>query len=651
MTTPIFFLFFLQLLTNLIESTYAFGLLQTNIPVEVVSVFLLLTPLILLVFRLQPGRRFLLVTGWLVLICRAGAGILDTRGKMMLSGLGVGAFLLFLPVLVWQISRTESRRSLALQASLGALLGTLASILLRLLYSANDITDYGWYRLITFVLAAAAAFWLPRQLGFIEKDTGPSGATPARPGFGRLLALCLASASGFLLLYFAFASPAVISRWTGASYQLVTGLAAFSAAWYLILRIISPRYSRLLSRPFLIIWNAIFTASLVLTILLNQVSFPAKPDAYPILETPASPLAALSLILMLLSYTVIFADLEVLAREAMGTRPSLHQVGGAFTLASLYLLVMILAQVFTTVYDYIPVVGPLFRDRFWLVFAVPAVVLFMPVIFPARPLQFDVDNHPARGRLLSGAVLLAVVIVLLARDVLAAKPGPVSGQNSLRILTYNIQQGYSGNGLKNFDGQLELIRKVQPDVIGLQETDTARAAGGNSDVVRYFSDRLGLYSYYGPKTVTGTFGVALLSRYPIENPRTFFMYSAGEQTAAIEADIRVGSHSFHVLVTHLGNGGPIIQQQQVLQILAGRENVIAVGDFNFRPDTDQYALTTSQLDDAWLLAGSSLTIPPGQDSSRRIDHIFVSPGTRVSQAVLLGPGPSDHPAAMADLAW
>ena len=131
----------------------------------------------------------------------------------------------------------------------------------------------------------------------------------------------------------------------------------------------------------------------------------------------------------------------------------------------------------------------------------------------------------------------------------------------------------------------------------MQETDTNRIAGGNSDLVRYFADNLGYYSYYGPKTVAGTFGIALLSRYPIENPRTVYLYSEGEQTAAIMAQI----NGFNVVVTHLGNDGPIVQQQKLLQEIDGTSSVLAMGDFNFTPDTEQYRLTRTKLDDAWLL--------------------------------------------------
>ena len=38
-----------------------------------------------------------------------------------------------------------------------------------------------------------------------------------------------------------------------------------------------------------------------------------------------------------------------------------------------------------------------------------------------------------------------------------------------------------------------------------------------------------------------------------------------------------------------------------MDVIAGKENIILMGDFNFRPDTVQYQLTTRTLADSWLL--------------------------------------------------
>ena len=298
---------------------------------------------------------------------------------------------------------------------------------------------------------------------------------------------------------------------------------------------------------------------------------------------------------------------------------------------------LIFSQVFTTVYDYIPVIGPLFRDQFWLVHLVAGLGLILPLATVRSG-----GTAPAVPRAWAAGVALAGVLVLAAFIVTRARPGTEFAAGPLRLVTYNIQQGYAADGQENLAGQLALLRELDADLIGLQESDSNRIAGGNVDTVRYLADALDMHVYYGPKSVPGTFGIALLSRYPLQNPRTFYMYSVGEQTATIAATVMVDDRPVHVYVTHLGNGGPIVQQEAILEAIGATQPVILMGDFNFRDDTAQYRLTTAGLDDAWVRLGQP---PPAPDS--RIDHVFVSSTFEVVEMRYLLDPASDHPAVLA----
>jgi endonuclease/exonuclease/phosphatase family metal-dependent hydrolase len=88
-----------------------------------------------------------------------------------------------------------------------------------------------------------------------------------------------------------------------------------------------------------------------------------------------------------------------------------------------------------------------------------------------------------------------------------------------------------------------------------------------------------------------------------------------------------------------------------LQELDGLENVIAMGDFNFRTDSEQYALTTQTLEDAWLLRWPSGIDDKGHNPDRRIDHVFLSPGLNVQDARFHTGPESDHPALIVELSW
>jgi len=90
-------LFFLQVLADFIEHVYVFGLLGTSIPPEIVAVLFLLTPFLLMGRHRLPGKRYLITLLALLFIARLLEPILPTRGRMLLAGAGVGAFMLWLP--------------------------------------------------------------------------------------------------------------------------------------------------------------------------------------------------------------------------------------------------------------------------------------------------------------------------------------------------------------------------------------------------------------------------------------------------------------------------------------------------------------------------------------------------------------------------
>lgn len=651
LTAAVFFLFFFQLLTGLVETTYAFGLLGTNIPPEIASILLMFTPLALLFFRRVP-RWVVILAGELVLACRVVSVLFDTRGKMLISGAGVGAFLIFFPALLWLYGR-KADKTAAFRLGAGLALAALASVGLHALYYGNDISDYGIYRLINLGLAVTAGIYLPRQVPTLAAASEAPVVSPALKTHStwRMAGLCLGLFSVFGLLYFGVTTPTVIARWTGGNYLLITALAAGVLAVGIIQGVGRPALWKKLSPTVLLVWNLIFVAALALILQSNQVAFPQAASGFPLSESSSGPLAGAALMVMVLLSPVLLVDFIRLAQALIAAAPSMRALAGGFSLAVFYLLLMTFGQVFTTVYDYIPVVGPWFRDRFWLVFLAAGVVLVATLwLVRASEAEPGVYLKKWEQTAAAGGATLLAVLAVSAVILLQARPGPAPEKTTLRILTFNIQQGYSASGQKNFAGQLQAIRQLNPDLIGLQESDTARVANGNSDEVRFLADQLDMLAYYGPKTVTGTFGIALLSRYPIENPQTFFMYSVGEQTAALTVPIRVGQKTFNVLVTHLGNDGPLIQQQQVLERLAGWADVIAMGDFNFRPDTDQYRLTLQSYEDAWTVA-SKQTMAPGQTPEEQIDHIFLSPGMQVSSAEVLAPGPSDHPLLVVDIRW
>jgi endonuclease/exonuclease/phosphatase family metal-dependent hydrolase len=643
----VLFLFFLQLVTIFVEAIYAFGLLGTGIPLEIVAVLLFFSPVMLLIAprslseRLAPGVAFMMMAGRLI------APLLDTRGRMLVSGVGVAAALIWLPLLLWGLG-LERDRSRADTLPVSLLIAVLLSILLRVAGSSLDLSTRGFSQFLGWLLAAlaVAAHFLAGRITGPAAEGAPAHVAKSTVSFGRLLAWVLGLNSVLILLYFIFTSPGVTARWTGAGYPAIVVTLVSAIAVFAVMHALRPDALRNAAHPLLWILNAGFVLALANTLFIQQIRFAQVPAGYPLYAPDAPWFAPVSLFAMLLLAPIVFVNFALYVRAFATARPSPRALGAAFTLGSLYWVMLIFAHIFTTVYDYIPVIGPAFRDRFWLVH----LVVGLGMVLPLLSVRQEALSWQPSGKLpvawAVGAVVLgalAVVGVLVT----AARPGGPSPQSTLTVLTYNIQQGYREDGQYGTDDQLALMRDVDADLIGLQESDACRIAGGNVDLVRYYADELNMHAYYGPTPVAGTFGIALLSKYPIENPRTFYMYSEGEQTATIEARITLGQETINVFVTHLGNGGPMVQQEAIMQVVTGKENVVLMGDFNFRPGTEQYALTTAVFDDAWLRRWPDGVDDQGVTPPKRIDHIFISPSIQVEDSRFIHSPASDHPAVTA----
>jgi len=230
-------------------------------------------------------------------------------------------------------------------------------------------------------------------------------------------------------------------------------------------------------------------------------------------------------------------------------------------------------------------------------------------------------------------------------------------RKSLLLMTYNIQQANDASGEKSYDRQLDLIKQVSPDVLVLQESDSARISLNNNDYVRYFAGKLGYYSYYGPNPVTGTYGTAILSKFPLKNPHTIFSYSDQDEIGTAVVEIEVGGKSFTIFNVHpAGSDTAMMAFAETLLEQAGEsDNVIALGDFNLREDEPAYQLIDDVFKNAWIDFYPDGISDDGLDMSgnQRIDHIFLSPHLLVRDPVyILSPdSATDHPVHWAEVYW
>jgi endonuclease/exonuclease/phosphatase family metal-dependent hydrolase len=361
---------------------------------------------------------------------------------------------------------------------------------------------------------------------------------------------------------------------------------------------------------------------------------------------------------MLLLFPVLYLDMHIFLQKTQSPDQPARSLAPGMLLGSISFVVLIFINIFTNVWGYIEPISPLFRNTFWLSYFLLSggITLLVWLALRSKPAP---ENETSGVRPWIWAVLLAAIFLITLVLVL---PQPrvqadAEGKTSLRVMTFNTQQSNDEFAEKSFEAQLALMRQVSPDIISMQETDSTRISLNNNDYVRYFADGLGYYSYYGPKTVTGTFGTAVLSKFPLENTRTSFMYSDKDETGVAEAEVEVGGLRFTIYDVHpdSSDSAMLAFAQTLLQRSQDKPYVIALGDYNLRDYEEPYQLIDSVYTNAWTSVYPSEISPDGVDMSgdNRIDHIFLSPSLTAADPIYILPPESatDHAVHWADIRW
>ena len=360
---------------------------------------------------------------------------------------------------------------------------------------------------------------------------------------------------------------------------------------------------------------------------------------------------------MLLLFPVLFVDMRLFVNRVRRLAPTPADLVPGMLLGSAALVLLVFINIFTNVWGYIPPVSTPFRGLFWLPFLLSAGgVALLAGLGESEPVDAGGNTaHFSWG----WTALLGVVLFGTAISSLRAAPAPqtVADPTSLVVMTYNIQAGNDGAAEPAYERQLALIRQVSPDILALQESDTARISLNNNDFVRFYASSLGYYSYYGPTTVSGTFGTAILSKYPLLNPGVVFSYSDTDENGTAEAEIEVAGRRFTIYNVHPDGSATakLAFAQALLSRAEGKPNVISLGDFNLRKDDPAYQLIAGQYTNAWTSVYPSEISPDGTDMSgrNRIDHIFISPSLRARNPIYILPPASatDHPVHWAEIFW
>lgn len=258
----------------------------------------------------------------------------------------------------------------------------------------------------------------------------------------------------------------------------------------------------------------------------------------------------------------------------------------------------------------------------------------------------------------------AGVLVALACALLAV-PIPAAAQpadTAITLVTYNIHAGKDAESQPNLERVAAVLDTLAADVVLLQEVDRGTERSGGEDHLAELENLTGLHGAFAKSLdyQGGEYGIAALARWPIEDVRVLplpteppLTRSNGSQQPLVALYIVVAGPAgrVHVVNTHLvAEGAGTNRKQQLVALLAHVQRLVpegaplAVGgDFNARPNSDEFAATTLALDDAWAAcdaAGAGRTFPAHQPD-RRIDYLFLR-GLDCTEARVHGTTASDH---------
>lgn len=645
----ILFLFFIQSAGTLIESIYIMDLMNTALDEKALGILFFFSPILLIPLYKRFPRGLVWFNFALVFVTRGLFPWLKTAQLVLVSGVAVFATLSLLLLLLNAKPKAEPRASSGLWASLGLALALGLSVFLR---TTGLGLDYSLLR---------AGGWVGWGLGLclgllllpLDLESAPVSAEKKRGVTASLLGVYLI----LTLLWFSFSAPSVIARWTEGNYPLIVILISLLALGWILLSLLRPTWAERLGPRGLLLWNALFTLSLTATILAHRVPFPPTPDSPPVMVLAPTFAAQIPLYLTLLLFPVLFIDLRLFLDRIRAAAPAPRDLVPGILLGGFVVILLIFAHIFTNVWGYVEPVSPPFRNQFWLpYFAMTGLITL--IVWRGQKVQARSDEPSGEGLHWVWALLLAALFLGTAIRAIPAPRVQVqeTKRTSLVVMTFNTQQSNNDFAEKSFEEQLALIRKVSPDILALQESDSARISLNNNDYVRYFAEKLGYYSYYGPKTVTGTYGTAILSKYPLLNTRTIFTYSDKDEIGTTEAEIEVNGIRINLYNVHPDGSDTamLVFARTLLVRSQNKPYVIALGDFNLRDYEEAYQLIDSVLVNAWTSVYPS-EIGAGVDMSgeNRIDHIFVSPNLSVRNPFYILPPESqtDHPVHWAEVEW
>lgn len=222
----------------------------------------------------------------------------------------------------------------------------------------------------------------------------------------------------------------------------------------------------------------------------------------------------------------------------------------------------------------------------------------------------------------------------------------------LSAVSYNIRRGLGGDNITNLERTAATLKRLRPDVVGLQEVDMNVTRSGRVNQAALLGETLGLHAAFGPfmDHDGGKYGMAILSRYPLQHVQEVTLPQGNEPRIALAAEILLPNDDRVMIVNvHFDwvddDTFRYAQAQHLAEYLKSlKMPYVLLGDFNDQPESRTLQLFREIAVEATKPKGQSQTFP-AKNPRTEIDFIFAAPANRwqaPSATVVEEPIASDH---------
>ena len=247
---------------------------------------------------------------------------------------------------------------------------------------------------------------------------------------------------------------------------------------------------------------------------------------------------------------------------------------------------------------------------------------------------------------------MAILFMLLPLCNIYSQEKDAREDNTLRIMSYNIRNGRGMDDVSDIQRTADVINKIGPNVVAVQEVDSVTGRSGQTDILRVLADKTLMFPVYAPAINYdgGKYGIGMLSK---EKPlRHYHLALPGREEE--RALLIVEFEKYIYCCTHLSlTGEDRLASLDIIRKEAAKANkpFFIAGDFNAEPDSE---VIQGIQNDFVILTNTKLPTWPADKPTDIIDYIAAyakdsTAFTRLSSWVVDEPAASDHRPIVADI--